>query len=141
MPIRKGSAEWKGALVDGSGTVRSETGAVEGAYSFSSRFESGTGTNPEELIGAAHAACFSMHLSAGLANAGHVPQSVKTEARVHIEKGEAGFSITRVDLVTEARVPGIEAGQFQELAAESQRGCPVSQALSAVPIHLEASLA
>jgi len=141
MPIRKGSAEWKGTLPEGSGAVRTESGALSGAYSFSSRFESGAGTNPEELIAAAHAACFSMHLSGGLAKAGHTPESVKTEARVHIEKGEGGFSITRIDLVTEGRVPGLDEGQFRELAAASQRGCPVSKALSAVPIHLEASLA
>ncbi|MSR23217.1 MAG: OsmC family peroxiredoxin [Gemmatimonadetes bacterium] len=140
MPMRKGSAEWKGNFAEGTGTVVSESGALRGAYSASSRFEAGQGTNPEELIASAHAACFSMALAAGLTGAGHAPQSVKTEAQVHIEKGEGGWSITRIDLKTEARVPGITEAAFQEQAGLAKKSCPISRALAAVPIHLEAHL-
>jgi len=115
-------------------------GAFDGAYSFSSRFESGTGTNPEELIAAAHAGCFSMALSNMLAQAGHVPESVETEARVDLERGDTGFSITRITLATEASVPGIDEAEFQRLAQAAKEGCPVSRALAATEIVLEARL-
>ena len=141
MPVRKASAEWNGDLLSGTGTVSTESGAVQGRYSFPSRFESGEGTNPEELIAAAHAACFSMALSNGLAKGGHTPDSVRTEARVHLDKGEAGFSITRIDLVCVAQVPGIDEDGFQEQAQAAKTGCPISGALAAVDIDLNARLA
>ncbi len=140
MPVRRASAEWRGDLQSGTGTVSSESGAVEGRYSFGSRFESGTGTNPEELIGAAHAGCFSMALAARLAGAGHTAESVKTDALVHLIKGDAGFSITKIELHCVAKVPGIEDAAFQEEARQAKDGCPVSGAL-AVEIELDARLA
>jgi len=140
MPVRRASAEWKGDLKSGTGEVRTETGSFEGAYSFPSRFESGTGTNPEEMIAAAHAACFSMALSNGLAGAGHTPESVRTEARVHLDKGDGGFGITRIELVTEARVPGISEETFREQANGAKSGCPISRALASVQIDLDARL-
>jgi osmotically inducible protein OsmC len=138
--IRTSKAQWNGSLKEGSGTVALGSGAFEGAYSFPSRFENGAGTNPEELIAAAHAGCFSMALSAELGKAGHTVTRVSTEAKVHLEKGDAGFSITRIDLVTEAEVPGIDAATFQQHAEGAKKGCPVSRALSAVEITLDATL-
>jgi len=140
MPVRTADAQWEGSLEDGKGYMRLGGGAFEGQYSFSSRFEEGPGTNPEELIGAAHAGCFSMALAGGLSRAGHVPDSVHTTAKVHIDKGDAGFKITRIELQTEARVSGIPEGTFQEIAEATKDGCPVSQALEAVPIELNARL-
>src|SRR5689334_7277000 len=116
MPARTAEAQWEGSLQEGKGTMRLGSGAFEGQYSFSSRFEEGTGTNPEELIGAAHAGCFSMALSAGLGRAGYTPTRVHTTATVHLEKGDAGFRISRIDLRTEAEVPGIDDAAFQEQA-------------------------
>ena len=139
--IRTSKAEWKGTLKEGAGTVALGSGAYEGQYSFSSRFESGTGTNPEELIAAAHAGCFSMALSGALGKAGYTPTSVKTEAKVHLEKVGEGFGITRIDLVTRAEVPGIDAAAFQEQAEGAKKNCPVSRALGAVEITLDATLA
>ncbi len=121
--------------------MRMQSGSYEGPYSFVSRFEEGAGTNPEELIGAAHAGCFSMALSAALGRAGHDPDSVSTNAAVHLEKGDSGFSITRVHLTTEAVVPGIEQAQFEEIANEAKANCPVSKALAGVEITLDAKLA
>lgn len=121
--------------------MKMASGAYEGAYSFASRFEEGEGTNPEELIAAAHAGCFSMALSGELGRAGYSPQEVRTTAKVHLTKGESGFSITRVHLVTEARVPDIDESTFQEQAEKAKKGCPVSRALGAVDeITLEATL-
>jgi len=140
MPVRSASAEWRGDLPKGRGTLRSQTGSIDGQYSFSSRFEEGTGTNPEELIAAAHAGCFSMALSNMLAQAGHVPTSVRTTARVHLEKVEGGMGITRIELTCRATVPGLEAAGFQEHAQKAKVGCPVSRALSAVEIRLDAAL-
>lgn len=140
MIRRKASAEWTGGLKDGSGRVALGSGAFEGRYSFTSRFEEGTGTNPEELIAAAHAACFSMALSAALERAGHAPKRVATTARVQMEKQEAGFRITQIALSTEAEVPGIDEAAFQEHARGAKEGCPVSQALKAVEITLDAKL-
>ncbi|HSR42655.1 MAG TPA: OsmC family protein [Longimicrobiales bacterium] len=140
MAVRTAEAEWKGSLRDGSGSLKSETGAVSGQYSFSSRFEEGTGTNPEELIAAAHAGCYSMALSGELGRAGHDPERVHTTARVHLTKQEAGFGITRVHLVTRARVPGLDEATFQEAAEGAKKGCPVSRALAAVEITLDAAL-
>jgi lipoyl-dependent peroxiredoxin len=142
MAIRTAKAVWEGTLTEGTGTLSSESGAIrEAAYSFPSRFQEGTGTNPEELIAAAHAGCFSMALSHGLAQAGHPPTRIQTEARVHLEKGDEGFSITRIELVTDAEVPGVDEASFQEHAQGAKKGCPVSRALGAVPIELKATLA
>jgi osmotically inducible protein OsmC len=140
MPVRKASAVWEGGLKDGQGTVRLGSGAFEGRYSFGSRFEEAPGTNPEELIGAAHAGCFSMALAAGLGKAGFGPKRVATAARVHIEKVGEGFQITAIDLAAEAEVPGLDDAKFQEFARGAKEGCPVSKALAAVEIRLDAKL-
>jgi osmotically inducible protein OsmC len=141
MPTRTAEAEWKGTLREGEGNVSLGSGAFSGAYSFRSRFEEGTGTNPEELIGAAHAGCFSMALAGGLDRAGHAPESIHTVARVSIEAQNGGFAITRSSLETEARVPGIDESEFKQLADEAKAGCPVSKALAGVQIELDARLA
>jgi osmotically inducible protein OsmC len=141
MPERTASARWEGGLQQGKGTMRLGSGAFEGQYSFSSRFQDGTGTNPEELIGAAHAGCFSMALSAGLEQAGHPPTSVDTTSTVHIEPSDAGFEISRIDLDCTAVVPGLDDAAFQAQAATAKAGCPVSKALAGVDIHLDAHLA
>lgn len=140
MPIRTGKAVWKGTLQKGEGTVHTESGVLNTPYSFSSRFESGTGTNPEELIGAAHAGCFSMAFASELEKAGFPAERVSTEDRVHIEKVGDGFTITRIEMVTEADVSGIDEGKFQQLAEHAKKTCPVSRALAAVDIDLEARL-
>ena len=141
MPTRTADASWKGSFTEGNGTMRMASGAYEGPYSFTSRFEEGEGTNPEELIAAAHAGCFSMALSAELGKAGHDPESIESEAVVHIEKEGEGFAIKRIELRTRARVPGISDEQFQEVAEGAKKGCPVSQALAAVEsIELDAQL-
>lgn len=140
MPVRSSNAAWEGGLKGGKGTVALGSGAFQGAYSFGSRFEDGTGTNPEELIAAAHAGCFSMALSAGLERAGHSPEKVATTARVHLDKQDAGFAITGIDLDTEAEVPGLSNEEFQKHARQAKEGCPVSKALAAVDIRLEARL-
>ena len=140
MPTRSAEAEWTGALTDGQGKIKLGSGSFEGNYSFKTRFESGVGTNPEELIGAAHAGCFSMALSAQLGQAGFKPTRIHTKANVHLEKSADGFSIPRIDLETEAEVPGIDDAKFQELAAGAKKGCPVSKALAGVDIHLNAKL-
>jgi lipoyl-dependent peroxiredoxin len=133
MPTRTASAEWNGTLQEGEGTMRMASGSYEGPYSFQSRFEEGDGTNPEELIAAAHAGCFSMQFSADLARAGYEPRSVETTATVHLDKLEAGgFGITRIDLDTRGSATGIGADEFQEVAESSKRNCPVSRALAAV---------
>jgi lipoyl-dependent peroxiredoxin len=138
MPVRTADAQWEGSLQVGKGTMRFS--AWEGPYSFSSRFEEGPGTNPEELIAAAHAGCYSMALAGGLSREGHEPDSVHTTAKVHIDKVGAGFKITRIELATEARVPGVDEATFQKIAEATKEGCPVSQALEAVPIELRATL-
>ena len=140
MVQRTAEAEWRGGLQDGSGTMKLGSGAYEGAYSFNSRFAEGTGTNPEELIAAAHAGCFSMALSAGLARAGFPPKRVHTNAKVTLEKTDSGFAITSIALQTDAEVPGIEEAAFQEQADGAKRGCPVSKALAATNISLNARL-
>src|SRR5688572_7931678 len=141
MPDRKASAVWEGTLKEGNGTMKMTSGAYEGPYSFASRFEEGTGTNPEELIAAAHAGCFSMAFSGQLANNGFPPDRIETTANVHMEKTDAGNTITRIDLVTQARVPGIDDAKFQELAQNAKKNCPISRALGAVnEITLDAKL-
>ena len=141
MPKRTANARWEGSLVDGHGTMRMASGAYEGPYSFQSRFEEGDGTNPEELIAAAHAGCFSMALSGELGRAGHDPESVETEAIVHLDKVEAGFAIKKIELRTRVTAPGLDDAAFQEAAEAAKKGCPVSQALAAVEsIELDAQL-
>ncbi len=140
MPVRSAEARWEGSLKDGSGTMKMESGAYEGKYSFGSRFEQEPGTNPEELIAAAHAGCFSMALTAGLGRDGYDPQSVETSARVHLDKGEAGFAITRIELTTHAVVPGIDEDTFQAQAHGAKANCPVSKALAGAEITLDAAL-
>jgi osmotically inducible protein OsmC len=141
MPTRTSSALWEGNLRDGSGTMKLGSGAFEGSYSFGSRFESGPGTNPEELIAAAHAGCFSMALSNGLSQAGFTPTSIATSATVHLDRVADGFGITKIDLDTVGTVPGIDDAKFQEVAAAAKAGCPVSKALAATEITLSARLA
>jgi osmotically inducible protein OsmC len=138
--IRTSSAQWNGGLKDGNGTVKLGSGAYEGQYSFTSRFESGTGTNPEELVAAAHAGCFSMALSAGLGKGGINATRISTVANVNFEKVGEGFSITRIDLVTEGEVPGIDEATFLEYAEAAKKGCPISRTLGAVEITLSAKL-
>ena len=140
MPVRKASAVWEGPIKEGNGTVKLGSGAYEGKYSFGSRFEESPGTNPEELIGAAHAGCFSMALSGGLTRAGNPPTRIATSAKVHIEKVGEGFSITKIELDTEAQVPGIDDAAFQEAARKAKEGCPVSRALAGPEITLNARL-
>jgi lipoyl-dependent peroxiredoxin len=141
MPKRNASARWEGSLTEGAGTMSLGTGSYEGPYSFQSRFEEGDGTNPEELIAAAHAGCFSMALSGELGRAGHDIDSVETTATVQIDKVEGGFAISRIELSTRARVPGISDDEFQEIANAAKEGCPVSKALAAVDsIELDAQL-
>ena len=140
MPVRKADAVWEGDIRGGNGKVSLGSGAFEGRYSFGSRFEEGAGTNPEELIGAAHAGCFSMALSGGLGRGGHTPKRIATTAKVHIEKVGEGFSITRIELDTQAEVPGIDDAAFQEFANKAKEGCPVSKALAGTQITLNAKL-
>jgi osmotically inducible protein OsmC len=141
MPTRTANARWDGSLEVGQGTMRMASGAYEGPYSFQSRFQDGDGTNPEELIAAAHAGCFSMALSAGLGRAGHEAESVETTAKVHLDKLDEGFGITRIELDARARVPGVDADEFQQIAEGAKQGCPVSQALAGVgSIELNAEL-
>ncbi len=140
MIKRTAQAVWQGDLKEGKGNLKLGSGAFEGQYSFTSRFEEGTGTNPEELIGAAHAGCFSMALSADLSKAGYAVKEIATEAIVSLEKGDAGFAITKIKLVSKARVPDIEMEAFAEFAQGAKRNCPVSKALAGVEIYLEAHL-
>ena len=140
MAVRIASAEWKGDLPKGMGTLETETGAVKGSYSFVSRFEEGPGTNPEELIAAAHAGCFSMAFAHGLAQAGFEPDSISTVAKVHLEKGPDGFGVSLIELECVGKVPGIDEATFQEQAGMAKVGCPVSKALAATSIELRATL-
>lgn len=140
MIKRTAKAVWQGDLKNGHGKLALGSGAFEGRYSFTSRFEDGTGTNPEELIGAAHAGCFSMALSSDLSEAGYVVDEINTEAIVSMEKGEAGFSISRIKLVTYANVRDIEMEEFSKIASGAKKNCPVSRALASVDIYLEAHL-
>jgi osmotically inducible protein OsmC len=140
MITRTANARWNGGLKDGNGTVALGSGAWSGQYSFTSRFENGVGTNPEELIGAAHAGCFSMAFAGALERAGFKAESIATTAKVSIDKVDGGFKVVRIDLVTEAKVPGIDAAAFQEQAQGAKAGCPISKALAAVDITLDARL-
>jgi osmotically inducible protein OsmC len=137
---RTGSAVWKGGLKDGKGTVSTDSGVLSNTpYSFSTRFEDGKGTNPEELIAAAHAGCFSMALSAQLGNAGMTAESIATTATVNLEKTDAGFTITAVHLDVKAKIPGADKGAFETAANNAKAGCPVSRVLNAA-ITMNATL-
>jgi osmotically inducible protein OsmC len=142
MATRNGSAEWRGDLQSGTGTVSVASGLfTEGNYSFSSRFEEGPGTNPEELVAAAHAGCFSMALANILTEAGHAPESIATTARVHLRQVDGVPTISQIDLETEGRVPGVDQDQFADYAAQAKAGCVVSRALAGVgEITLDAKL-
>jgi osmotically inducible protein OsmC len=141
MATRNGSAEWKGDLKGGGGTVKVGDGVFEGAYSFSSRFEDGEGTNPEELLGAAHAACFTMALSLILTEAEHPPESIRSEAKVQLRIVDELPTIARIDLEVEGTVPGVDEEAFRDFAEKAKAGCVVSRALAGVPeIGLSARL-
>ena len=140
MPTRTGTANWEGTLKAGKGTMALGSGAYEGPFSFMSRFENGTGTNPEELIGAALAGCFSMALSANLEKAGHPAKRVSTKANVKLEMLPDGPKITTIELDNESEVPGIDANTFQQQAEATKKGCPVSKALTGTDIRLNAKL-
>ncbi len=138
---RSASAVWNGSLKEGKGTISTESGVLKSAqYSFSTRFENGIGTNPEELIAAAHAGCFSMALSAQLTTASLVPDSIETTAVVTLEKTDAGFTVTKIHLTTKAKVPGATKEKFDELAKNAKEGCPISRLLKAAEITLDATL-
>jgi osmotically inducible protein OsmC len=138
--IRKGSAEWRGSLKEGKGTVSTESGALAKApYSFGTRFENGKGTNPEELIAAAHAGCFSMALSAQLGSAGITPESIRTTAAVTLEKVEGGFAVTSSHLDVTAKIPGGDRAAFEKAAQDAKAGCPISKLLNA-KITMDAKL-
>jgi osmotically inducible protein OsmC len=141
MPTRTASAEWKGGLKEGQGTLKLGSGAYEGPYSFRSRFQEGPGTNPEELIGAAHAACYAMALSAGLEKAGHPAERVSATSRIEFDMAGDAPTIRSSTLDVEAEVPGIDEKGFLEQAEAAQKGCPVSRALGGVEIRLNARLA
>jgi len=141
MPVRTAAAVWEGNLRKGKGTMKFGGGAFEGNYSFASRFEQGPGTNPEELIAAAHAGCFSMALSMMLENAGYAIDAIHTVAKVHIDKVGEGFKITTIELETEGKVPGIDETTFLKHAEAAKKNCPVSMALTGVQIKLQAKLA
>jgi osmotically inducible protein OsmC len=141
MPTRTAHAEWDGSIMDGTGRMEFGSGAFEGPYSFKSRMEEERpGTNPEELIGAAHAGCYSMQLSAELGQAGHPPEAITTDAKVSFNKEGDGWAIQGVELTTRARVPGIEEEAFRQAAEAAKANCPVSKALAATEISLDAAL-
>ena len=140
MQIRTSEATWEGTLQDGKGRFWTESGEVSGVFSFPIRFEDKPGTNPEELIGAALASCFSMALTGDLGRAGHTPESVRTVAMVRLDKGERGFAITGVDLDTEAWVATIEQEEFRSIAETTKTNCPVGRALASVPVTLRTRL-
>jgi osmotically inducible protein OsmC len=140
MARRTSEAQWEGTLKEGKGRFSTGSGEVSGVYSFSTRFEEQEGSNPEELIGAALASCFSMKLAGDVGSADHKPESVRTVATVHLDKGTSGFAITGIDLDAEARIPGIDPAEFEKIAQSSKENCPVGKALAAVPITLRARL-
>ncbi len=140
MTMRNATATWEGTLREGKGIMTFGSGAFEGAYTYASRFEAGTGTNPEELLGAAHAGCFSMFLSAQLTNAGFSPKKIQTQAVVHLERTDSGPTITLIELNAVATVPEVDNTTFLQLAEKSKNACPVSKALAATEIRLNAVL-
>jgi lipoyl-dependent peroxiredoxin len=140
--VRKASAVWNGSLKEGKGTISTESKVLSNAqYSFSTRFENGVGTNPEELVAASHAGCFSMALSAQLGNAGITPESIETTAAVTLEKTDAGFTVTKIHLDVTAKIPGVDAAAFQKAAQDAKTGCPISRLLKAAEITMSAKLA
>lgn len=140
MPTTKANATWNGDLKNGNGTMKMDSGSYEGAYTFASRFENGEGTNPEELIGAAHSGCFSMALSLELSEAGYNPESINTSAEVTFEVVDGDPAITGIKLITKANVPNIDNDTFQQFAEGAKEGCPVSKALAGTDITLDATL-
>ena len=140
MPTRNAEAEWKGNLLEGKGSITLGSGAFSGPYDWRSRSADGHNTNPEELIGAAHAGCFSMALAAILTEAGHAPTSIHTTAKVHLDKVEGGFAISKIELTTNGVIPGLADDEFQKFAASAKAGCPVSKALAGTEITLTATL-
>jgi lipoyl-dependent peroxiredoxin len=133
MPTRTATADWQGDFKRGGGTVSTQTGVLDTQYNFGGRFESGSGTNPEELLGAAHASCFTMALSVGLSQAGNPPDSLATEAKVTVDRVGDGFGITKIALSVTGKVPGLDAAGFEEAANGAKENCPLSKALAAVP--------
>src|SRR3954463_14305577 len=133
MPTRTAKADWQGEFKRGGGSVSTETGGLDSPYNFNGRFESGTGTNPEELLAASHASCFTMALSVGLTQAGNPPESLATDAKVTVAQVEGGFGITKIELSVTGKVPGLDAAGFEEAAQAAKAGCPVSKALASVP--------
>ena len=141
MTIRKADAVWTGGLREGSGELALESGAFRGPYTFKARFEQGKETNPEELLGAAHAGCFTMALTGLLSREKIAPTEIRTTAAVHLEQRGGGFEIPKIELTTRAKIAGITAERFAELAADAKANCPVSKALAGVEITLDAALA
>ena len=141
MTIRKAEAVWSGSLREGAGELALESGAFRGPYTFKARFEQGKETNPEELLGAAHAGCFTMALTALLAREKLAPTRIHTTAAVHLEQAAGGFNIPKIELVTRATIPGITAERFAQLAADAKVNCPVSKVLAGAEITLDAALA
>lgn len=139
MPVRKANAQWQGDLKSGKGNMALESGAYEGQFSYNTRFEDGNGTNPEELIGAAHAGCFSMQFSAMLAADGHTPDSIRTEAKVHFSLDDTP-TISRIELVCHGKVPGIDEDTFRQTADKAKDACPVSRLYQGADISLTATL-
>lgn len=140
MPVNQATATWKGDLLHGQGHIQGKTGAIDVTFSLKSRSENTANTNPEELIGAAHAGCYSMMLSALLSNAGKPPEEINTVARVTQDVVNGEYLITKIELSTQARVPGLEAAAFQEYAENAKKNCPVSRALTGTTITLQAEL-
>lgn len=140
MPTRTSTADWTGTLKEGHGHMKFGGGAYEGAYTWASRFSDGGGTNPEELLAAAHAGCFAMALSGDLVKAGFTPTAIRTNAEVHIEQVDGKWTINLIELTVGAEVPGIDDGAFQKIAAGTKDGCPVSRALKSVKVTLDATL-
>ena len=140
MSVRESTARWEGDLRGGKGSMRLGSGAFEGQYSFSSRFEEGTGTNPEELIAAAHSGCYSMALSGALGRNETPPTRITTTAKVHLDKAEVGFHVPLIELICVAEVPGIDEGTFQRIATDVKSACPISKLLAAAEITLQATL-
>jgi len=140
MPIRKSSAEWQGNLKEGKGKMSLGSGSFVGAYSFESRFQESQGTNPEELIGAAHAGCFSMALAHSLDQKGYIPKRIYTEATVKLDKTEEGFIITTITLNTQGEIEAVDLDMFKKIAEEAKNSCPVSRVLAGAEIRLEAEL-
>ena len=140
MPVRKANAAWKGTLKEGNGNMNLPSGSYSGAYSFSSRFENGSGTNPEELVAAAHAGCFSMAFSSGLEKAGFKPINIETEANVHIDKVEGGFEISKIVLNSKVQASGVDQESFEKIANETKEGCPISKLFKGAKIEMNAQL-